>query len=745
MPPKRRGRPTRAGGAPPVFDPVAMEAIIAQRVTEALVAYELAHPGNGNGGGGGAGNPGGNGGNPRPCSYKDFMNYRPHNFAGTGGVIELTRWFEKTESVFQISNCTADSQVKFSACTFMHAALSWWNTHVQTIGIVQANALTWAELKTMMIEEYCPRTELQKLEQELWNLTMQGSNITGYTNRFNDLSVLCPAMVTPVAKKIERYIWGLSFEIQNSVTALNPLTYESFKNVAICMTDQAVRKGTMVPRAEPSREQHKRKPWNSNNSNNNSNNNTNNNRQMITQGPPKRQHTTTAYAAIPINAVAPQRQYGGNLPLCNKCNFHHTGACRDLFCTSCEKKGHTARYCRGTPVGSAPNINTGANRACYGCGDSGHFKKDCPKAAGAANGRVFALEAKEDMKQKGPAESHAPGNQVKYAYCTFANTALSWWNGHVQTIDITTANSMSWDELKTMMLGELRSESLHDMTHQAGNTVLRNGDPGRQEGRAIPVGLALQIQGMMRHSLPSWKGTMRSEEKGKLGSQNVDLSRSSIESVSPWKGTTHFGKRRKLNPRYIGPFEILAGIGPVTYKLKLPQELQNIHDTFHVSNLKKCWTDTTLIIPLEEIQVNEKLNFVEEPVEIMDREIERLKQSRIPIVKVRWSAKRGPEYTWGREDQMKQNVHTQDPRSLARSLEIPGFTSFKSREPSLLDNRFKIFIKQTLMNSPTFVLTLSKLMQSQRSGVASKGIVGAQFLKALAEPAQFKDIMSTDG
>ena len=95
-------------------------------------------------------------------------------------------------------------------------------------------------------------------------------------------------------------------------------------------------------------------------------------------------------------------------------------------------------------------------------------------------------------------------------------------------------------------------------------------------------------------------------------------------------------------------------MSPVAYKLKLPQELQNVHDTFHVSNLKKCLTDATLIIPLEEIQVNEKLNFVDEPVEIMDREIKRLKQSRIPIVKVRWDAKRGPEFTWEREDQMKQ-------------------------------------------------------------------------------------------
>jgi len=214
MPPKRRGRSSGGGGAPPIFDPVAMEAIIAERVAAALLAYELAHPGGGGGGGGGGGagpeNPGGGGGNPRPCSYKDFMNCKPHEFAGTGGVIELTRWFEKTESVFQISNCTADSQVKFAACTFMRAALSWWNTHVQTIGIVQANALTWGALKTMMIEEYCPRSELQKLEQELWNLAMKGSDITAYTNRFNDLSVLCPAMVTPLTKKIERYIWGLA-------------------------------------------------------------------------------------------------------------------------------------------------------------------------------------------------------------------------------------------------------------------------------------------------------------------------------------------------------------------------------------------------------------------------------------------------------------------------------------------------------------------------------------------------------
>lgn len=101
----------------------------------------------------------------------------------------------------------------------------------------------------------------------------------------------------------------------------------------------------------------------------------------------------------------------------------------------------------------------------------------------------------------------------------------------------------------------------------------------------------------------------------------------------------------KLNPRYIGLFEILARIGPVAYKLQLPQELNNIHPTFHVSNLKRCLSDETLVIPLNEIEINESLHFAEEPIEIMDKDTKRTKQSRIPIVKVRWNGKRAPKYT----------------------------------------------------------------------------------------------------
>nr|GFA42901.1 putative reverse transcriptase domain-containing protein [Tanacetum cinerariifolium] len=123
--------------------------------------------------------------------------------------------------------------------------------------------------------------------------------------------------------------------------------------------------------------------------------------------------------------------------------------------------------------------------------------------------------------------------------------------------------------------------------------------------------------------------------------------------VSPWKGVIRFEKRRKLSPRIIGPFKILERIGPVVYKQELPRELQGIHNTFHVLNFKKCLSDESLSIPLDEVQLDDKLHFIEEPAEIIDREVKRLKQNRIPIVKVRWNSHRGPEYTWEREDQMK--------------------------------------------------------------------------------------------
>ncbi|GJS29849.1 putative reverse transcriptase domain-containing protein [Tanacetum coccineum] len=129
--------------------------------------------------------------------------------------------------------------------------------------------------------------------------------------------------------------------------------------------------------------------------------------------------------------------------------------------------------------------------------------------------------------------------------------------------------------------------------------------------------------------------------------------RSCAIEITHLKGVIRFGKKGKLAPRYVGPFEILERIGLVAYQLRLPEELSGVHDTFHMSNLKKCLADASLHVPLDEIKVDRTLHFVEEPVEIMDREVKSLKRSKIALVKVRWNSKHGPEFTWECEDYMK--------------------------------------------------------------------------------------------
>ncbi|GJW65359.1 putative reverse transcriptase domain-containing protein [Tanacetum coccineum] len=132
--------------------------------------------------------------------------------------------------------------------------------------------------------------------------------------------------------------------------------------------------------------------------------------------------------------------------------------------------------------------------------------------------------------------------------------------------------------------------------------------------------------------------------------------------VSPWKGVVRFGKRGKLNPRYVGPFKVIERVREVAYKLELPEELSRVHNTFHVSNLKKCHADEPLAVPLDGLNLDDKLHFVEEPVEIVGHEVKRLKRSRIPLVKVRWNSKRGLKTN------SRRNIHTSSPRPHRRQV-----------------------------------------------------------------------------
>nr|GFB81638.1 hypothetical protein [Tanacetum cinerariifolium] len=178
--------------------------LVERRVAKAIEEYEKTRADSINAGGSGSASTGGST-DVQGCSYKTFINCKPHSFNGTKGVVGLKRWFEKMEQVFEICKCAKDDKVKFVMCMLEGRALTWWNRNVQTLGLANANQIPWSNLKAMMTNEYCPATEIQKIEQELWTLTLKGDDIEAYNNRFYELALMCPELVPTERKKIEKY------------------------------------------------------------------------------------------------------------------------------------------------------------------------------------------------------------------------------------------------------------------------------------------------------------------------------------------------------------------------------------------------------------------------------------------------------------------------------------------------------------------------------------------------------------
>ncbi|GJW74263.1 reverse transcriptase domain-containing protein [Tanacetum coccineum] len=237
------------------------EEMVTRRVAEEMEAREAARTleplnengdelegengGNGNGGNGNRnGNHGMNYGGfmpvARECTFQDFLKCKPHNFSGTEGVVGLTRWFEKMETVFNISNCPPKYQVKYATCTLQDSALTWWNSHKRTIGVEAAYTMNWVELMKLMTEVYCPRNEIQKMETELWNLTVKGNDLTAYTQRFQELILLCTRMVPDEEDRVERFIGGLPDNIQGNVIAANPARLQDAIRIANQLMDKKV-------------------------------------------------------------------------------------------------------------------------------------------------------------------------------------------------------------------------------------------------------------------------------------------------------------------------------------------------------------------------------------------------------------------------------------------------------------------------------------------------------------------------
>ncbi|GKC15155.1 reverse transcriptase domain-containing protein [Tanacetum coccineum] len=166
-------------------------------------------------------------------NYKEFISCQPFYFKGTEGAVDLIRWFEQTKSVFSRSNCAEENKVTFATGTLTDDALSWWNSYVQPIGIDQANQITWTELKRLLTNKYCPRTEIKKMEDEFYNLVVKGNDLKTYIRRFQELAVLCPNLVPNIEKLIEVFISGLPRSIEGNVTASKPQTLEEATNSRI--------------------------------------------------------------------------------------------------------------------------------------------------------------------------------------------------------------------------------------------------------------------------------------------------------------------------------------------------------------------------------------------------------------------------------------------------------------------------------------------------------------------------------
>ncbi|GKC73507.1 putative reverse transcriptase domain-containing protein [Tanacetum coccineum] len=257
------------------------------------------------------------------------------------GAVELLRWFEKTESVFGISECAEGKKVKFATATLQGPTLTWWNAMVATMGLETMNQMPWTEMKQLITAEFCPIKEVQRMEHELWNLKVKEYNIVAYTQRFNELALMCPRMVGPERVKVNAYIRGLTDNIKGKKRS-----GESFRKSGVNNQKQG------------------------------------NARAMVT-------------------APTDEKVSSGSLPLCERCFTRHVGLCT-IKCHKCGKVGHKARYCKEKNI--ATGANALLIPTCYDYGEKGHTRNRCPRKVKQEeveefHGRAYAIK---DAELKGP-------------------------------------------------------------------------------------------------------------------------------------------------------------------------------------------------------------------------------------------------------------------------------------------------------------------------------------------------------
>ncbi|GJX06970.1 putative reverse transcriptase domain-containing protein [Tanacetum coccineum] len=857
---------------------------------------------------------------------------------GTEGVVVLSQWFEKMESVFHISNYAPENQVKFATCTFIGNALIWWNSHKKAVTQDVAYAMDWKALKKMITVKHYPRCEIKKLEIELWNLNVKGTDIPSYTLRFQELVLMCGRMFPKESDEVEKYVSGLLDMIQGNVMSYQPQIMEEAIKFANDQMDQKLitiserqaeqlrgygldNFGSCMQEGHIKRDCPKLKNGNRGNQRGNDNAPTKFRRHswyglvlakfLLSLTVPKEKIVRIPEGSnlncswsgekrlenVPIVRdfleVFPEELSG--LPLTRQVEFQiklmpsAAPVARALYRLAPSEMKELSEQLQElsdkgfirprSSVYSKIDLRSGYHQLRV-------REEDIPKTAfrtryghyefhvmpfGLTNAPANKKEHEEHLKatlellKKEELYANASilalpqGAENFIVYCEASHKGLSavlMQNEKViayasRQLKIHEKNYTTQDlELGAVlnMRQELLSDYDCEIRYHPGkaNVVadalsrkeqskplrteaqkpenIKNEDVGgmirkdlpkerlepRADGTSLwhfkdrnharvkaehqrpsvllvqpkipkwkwdnitmdfvtklpksPQGHDTIWEVVTRHGIPFsiicdrdlsftshfWRslqkalGTsldmstayhLETDEESKRTIQTLedmlracvidfgngwikhlplvefsynnsyhasikatpfealygrkcrspvcwaevgeaqltgpdliqettekiiqikqriqaardrqksyaDLKRKPMEfqvgdkvmlKVSPWKGVVRFGKRGKLNPRYVGPFKVLEKIGSVAYKLELPQELSRVHNTFHVSNLKKCYSDEPLAVPLEGLHIDDKLQFVEEPVEIMEREIKRLKRSRIPLVKV---------------------------------------------------------------------------------------------------------------
>ncbi|GJW81134.1 reverse transcriptase domain-containing protein [Tanacetum coccineum] len=280
------------------------------------------------------------------------------------------------------------ADMKFATGTLTEEALSWWNSFAQPIGIEEAYKTTWSEFKKLLIKKYCPRNEVKKMEDEFYNLTVKGNDIKTYVRRFQELAVLCPTMVPNSKKLMEVFIGGLPRSIEGNVTALNPQTSEEAITITQRLMDQVTKHNFVQGTNDHKRKFDDRRTFTNNNYQNNRNNNNNNRNNDHYQQQNRRKETVRVYAATPTENI----RYVGNLPLCKRCNLHHTVPCT-VKCQTCNKVGHQTRNCKNKGLTTGSNLQP-MLVTCHAYGEKGHYRNQCPKANNSAYGRAYMLRDK---------------------------------------------------------------------------------------------------------------------------------------------------------------------------------------------------------------------------------------------------------------------------------------------------------------------------------------------------------------